>query len=133
MLDERGLEGVEMLRIGREILHGPDPRPVRLDGEQRARLHGAPVEVDGAGAALRGVAADLRARQVEVVADDVDEQPPRLDVELDRAAIDGEPDRDLVQAGTPTAATSSSALPMPSTIRSIWSSVITNGGEMWIA
>src|SRR4051812_22403923 len=109
------------------------------------------VDMDGAGAALRGVAPDLRPGEIEVVADHVDEQPPRLDLELDRPAVDREPDRnpcrrcccrgrggrsgrglccrpgrrrrDLAQAGTPTAATSSSALPMPSTIWSIWSSV----------
>ena len=143
MLDECGLERVQVIRVGREILHGPHGRPIRLHCEDRARLHGASIEMDRARAALRGIATDLRTGQVQVVADDVDEQPSRLDIERDGPTVDGEPDRDLgrgwsrrverAQAGTPTAATSSSALPMPSTMRSIWSSVITNGGEMWIA
>ena len=38
-----------------------DGRAVRLDREHRARLHRAAVEMHRAGAALRGVAADLRA------------------------------------------------------------------------
>ena len=45
-------------------------------------LHGLAVDVDGAGAALAGVAADVGAGQVEVLAEDLDEQPSRLDVEL---------------------------------------------------
>ena len=45
-------------------------------------LIGPPVDVDGAGAALAGVAADVRAGQVEVLAEGLDEEPSRLDVEL---------------------------------------------------
>ena len=41
------------------------------------------------------VAADLRAGQVEVVAEQVDEEPPRLDLERDGPPVDDEPDRDL--------------------------------------
>ena len=82
MLDERGLQRVEMLRVGSEILHGAHARAVRLNGEDGARLHGTAIDMDRARAALRGVAADLRAGEVEVVPDDVDEQPPRLALEL---------------------------------------------------
>ena len=55
---------------------------VGLDGEQHAALHRLAVEVDGAGAAVAGVAADVRPGQVEVVADEVDEQPARVDLAL---------------------------------------------------
>jgi hypothetical protein len=125
VLDERGLERVEVIWVGSEILHGPHGRAVGLDGENRARLHGATVEVHRAGAAVRGVAADLGAGEVEVLPQEVDEQSARLDLELDRPTVDDEPNRNgwgrrsgdgIAQAGTPTAATSSSALPMPSTI-----------------
>src|SRR3954452_13515775 len=99
--------------------------------------------MDRARAARGRVAADLRASQVEFVPEHVDQHPARLDVERDRLAVDDKSHRDRhrnrgarfggAQAAAPTAATSSRALPMPSTIRSIWSSVITKGGEMWIA
>ena len=56
--------------------------PVGLDGEQHAALHRLAVQVDRAGAAVAGVAADVRAGQLEVVAEEVDEQPPRVDVAL---------------------------------------------------
>ena len=42
----------------------------------------APSYDDRAGAAVAGVAADVRAGQVEVVAEEVDEQPPGLDLAL---------------------------------------------------
>ena len=43
---------------------------------------------DRAGAAVAGVAADVRAGQVEVVAEEVHEQPAGLDVVLDLLAVD---------------------------------------------
>ena len=36
VLDERGLDRVEVLGVGREILDGPHGRAVRLDGEDGA-------------------------------------------------------------------------------------------------
>ena len=73
---------------GRHALDGRDLAAVGLDREHRARLHGAAVEMDGAGAALAGVAADVRAGQVEVLAQGLDEQPSRLDVELPGRPVD---------------------------------------------
>ena len=69
-------------------LDGRDARAVRLDGEHRARLDGPAVDVDGAGAALARVAADVGAGQVEVLAERLDEEPSRLDVELPGRPID---------------------------------------------
>src|SRR5436190_3869922 len=96
--------------------------------------------MDRAGTALRGVAADLRPGQVEVVAEYVDEQAAWLDLERLERAVDRQPDRDprdrpgpVPHAGTAAPATSSMALPIPSTIASICASVMTNGGEMWMA
>ena len=65
---------------------------VGLDREHRARLDGAAVDVDGARAALAGVAADVGAGQVEVLAERLDEEPSRLDVELVGRPIDDERD-----------------------------------------
>ena len=92
LLPEGGLERVELVRAGGHALDGGDGGAVGLDGEHRARLHGAAVDVDGAGAALAGVAADVGAGQVEVLADGLDEQPSRLDVELPLRSVDREGD-----------------------------------------
>ena len=48
--------------------------------------------MDGAGAALAGVAADVGAGQVEVLAERLDEEPSRLDVQLAGCPIDDERD-----------------------------------------
>jgi hypothetical protein len=48
--------------------------------------------VDGAGAALAGVASDVRAGQVEVLAQGLDQQASRLDVELPLRSVDREGD-----------------------------------------
>ena len=45
-------------------------------------LTAMPVDVDGAGAALAGVAADVGAGQVQVLAQRLDQQPSGLDVQL---------------------------------------------------
>ena len=65
-------------------------RAVRLDGEHRAGLGALAVDVDGARAAVAGVAADVRAGQPEDVAQQVDEQEARLDVGLAGLAVDGD-------------------------------------------
>src|SRR5437667_5286962 len=57
LLPERGLERMEVVP-GREALDRPYVRAVRLDGKHRARLDGHAVDVDGARAALAGIAAD---------------------------------------------------------------------------
>ena len=66
--------------------------PVGLDGEHRARLGALAVDVDGARAAVARVAPDVGAGQPERVAEEVDEQEPRLDVGLVRLAVDGDGD-----------------------------------------
>ncbi|MEA2591755.1 MAG: hypothetical protein QOD62_1586 [Actinomycetota bacterium] len=71
-----------------EALHGGDLAAGRLDGKQAAGLHRHPVEEDGAGAAGRGVAADLGAGEAQEVAQVVDEEQPRLNVRFYRLAVD---------------------------------------------
>ncbi len=78
-------------RMERAVLGQPLDRrdlvPVRLDAEQRARLHRFAVEQHGAGTARRGVAADDRSGQVESLTQDVDEQLPRVELELVRDSL----------------------------------------------
>src|SRR5262245_28656730 len=55
---------------------------VCLDGKHGARLHGFFVENHRTGAAVRRVAADVRARQPELVAQEMNEEQPRIDLPL---------------------------------------------------
>ena len=83
------------LAVLAEPLDGLDARAVRLDGEQHAALHEHAVEDHRARAAVAGVAADVAAGQVEVVAQEMDEELARLDVALVGRPVDG--DRDVHQ------------------------------------
>ena len=57
--------------LGREALDRRDADAVGLDREHRAALHGVAVDVDGAGAALARVAADVGAGELEVLPDEL--------------------------------------------------------------
>ena len=89
MVVERLLHGMELAVRG-EPLDGRDLGPVDLDAEQGARLRGHAVDEDGACAARRGVAPDVRPRQPEPVAEDVDEQLARLELELVAGPVHGQ-------------------------------------------
>src|SRR5919198_26971 len=91
-LPERLLQRMQ-LAVLRQALDRRDLAAVGLDGEHGARLHREPVDVDRAGAADGRVAADLRSGEPEVVAEEVDEQRPRLDLRLVPDAVDGERNR----------------------------------------
>src|SRR5207237_8105878 len=71
---------------------GGDRRALGLHGEDGAGLHGFAVDQHGAGAAMRGVAADVRAGQAEGLAQEVDEEQPRLDLDAVGNAVDGQLD-----------------------------------------
>src|SRR5512144_1676335 len=51
---------------------GADVGAGRLHREHGARLHRSAVEVDGAGSAMAGVAADMRAGEIELLSQEVD-------------------------------------------------------------
>ena len=89
--------GVEGRAVG-HALDRLDLGAVGLDGEHRAGLGALAVDVDRARAAVARVAADVRAGQPEDVAQQMDEQEPRLDVGLAGLAVDGE--RDVVGASS---------------------------------
>src|SRR5262249_952565 len=71
----------------RHAFDGAHVGAVRLHREDGARLDRLAVEIDRAGAAVAGLAADVRAGDVEVVAQEVDEQSARLDQRVDRLAV----------------------------------------------
>ena len=57
---------------------GADIGAVRLHGEHGARLHRLAIEVDRAGAAMAGVTADMGSGEVQLLAQEVDQQGTRL-------------------------------------------------------
>ena len=62
------------------------------DGERQARIDPPAVDQHRAGAALAVIAALLRAGQVEMVAQRVEQGRPRRDIELRLDAVDGQRD-----------------------------------------
>src|SRR5262249_39571035 len=91
-LPESLLHGMH-LAVGRQPFDRGDGGTVRLDREHRARLDGLAVDQDGARAADAGLAADVRAGQIAVIAQVVDEQHARLDGVLARGVVDGDANR----------------------------------------
>ena len=92
VLVEGLLHRVQRAVVGGEALDGGDLAAVGLHGEHRAALHALAVEVDGAGAAVAGVAADDGADLAELFAQVVHEQRPGLDVVGVGDAVDGDID-----------------------------------------
>src|SRR5690349_8219853 len=86
-LAERGLHRVQ-LAVGGEALDGRDLGALHLQREHRARLHRAAVHVHRARAALRGVAADVRAGEPELLADELHEQRARIHAAGHGLAVD---------------------------------------------
>ena len=86
------LELRQLLAVG-EPFDRLDARAVGLDGEQHAALDERAVDDHGARAAVARVAADVAAGQVEVVADEMDQQLARFHLALVRRAVDGDRDR----------------------------------------
>src|SRR3990172_8533428 len=74
--------------VGGEPFDRRELGPVRLDSEHGAGLHGLAVEQHRAGAARRGVTADVRAGQPEALAEHVDEQLARLELQFVAGAVD---------------------------------------------
>ena len=84
------------LAVRRQPFDGRDRRAVGLHREHRAGLRAAAVDEHRAGAALARVAADVRAGEAEMLAQEVHEQQARLDVALRDLAVDRH--RDLSHA-----------------------------------
>ena len=73
MIDERLLQRMQRA-VGREALDRGDLRAVVHDGERQARVDAPPVDQHGARAALAVIAAFLRAGQVEMLAQQVEQR-----------------------------------------------------------
>ena len=87
---ERRLHRMHRAVGGGEPLDRQHRGAVRLCGEDRAGLHRIAIEMHGAGAALAGIAADVRARERKLVPQEIDQQRARIDVRGDLLAVDGE-------------------------------------------
>src|SRR5881227_4387785 len=91
VLPERLLQRVQRaVPALRHSLDRLDVAAVRLRRQHRAALHRLAVQEHRAGAAVRGVTADVGAGQAKVVAQVVDEQKPRLHFRLARLSIDSD-------------------------------------------
>src|SRR6185295_8736374 len=80
------------LAVALEPLDGDDRGAVGLDGQHRARLDRLEIDDDGAGAAVRRVAPDVRAGHLQLIAEEVHQQQARIDLRLVRDAVDGDAD-----------------------------------------
>ena len=87
LFPEAFLQRVELAVLGQTLDRG-DLGAVGLDGEDGARLDAPPVDEHRAGAALAGVAADVCAGQVELLAQEVHEEQARLHLRLAHLAVD---------------------------------------------
>ena len=76
---ERLLHRMQLAAL-REALDGRDVGAVAGDRERRAGLDRLAVDMDDAGAALRGVAADMRAGQAQVFAQELNQQRARINI-----------------------------------------------------
>jgi hypothetical protein len=87
MLAEGRLHGMK-IAIFCETFDGQDFRTFGLSGKHGARLHRAAIDMNDAGAALARVAADMRAGETKLIADELDKQRSRLDVGASGLAVD---------------------------------------------
>jgi len=61
--------------------------PEACPGQYRAGFDGPAVDMHDTGAALAGIAADMGAGEVEILAQDMDQQRPVLDFDRDGLAV----------------------------------------------
>ena len=81
------LDGVE-LAAGLEAFHGPDLPAIDLNGEHGTRFDRHVVEQYGAGPAVGRIASDVRSRHPERVPEEVDQQGPVFDHEVEGHVVD---------------------------------------------
>ena len=92
VLAERLLHRVQLVGALGQALDGEHLRALGLDRQHGAGLHRLAVDVDDAGAALAGVAADMGAGHAEMLAQELNQQRARLDLARDGLAVDGHGD-----------------------------------------
>ena len=84
---EGALQALELLRVG-EALDRLDGAAVGLHGEHQAAAHDVAVHAHGAGPAYAVLAAEVRAGEAELLAQEVDEMQARLDAARHLRAVD---------------------------------------------
>ena len=89
LLPEALLKRVQVAVL-REPLDRDHLGAVGLDGEDRAGLGAAAVDEHGAGAALAGIAADVRAGEIQLLAQKMHQQRARLRLRLPGFTVDGD-------------------------------------------
>ena len=92
MLDEGFLQRIELAVLGQPF-HRLDRAAVHPHGQLAARIQRRAVHQNGAGAALAAIAADLGARELQVVAQQLDQGPAVLHFHAAIHAVDGDLDR----------------------------------------
>src|SRR5262249_23987488 len=104
----------------RETFHRRQARAIHLDRQQQTAAYGHAVEQHGAGAAYSVLGADVRAREIEAVAQEVGEARARLDRALVRLPVDVQADRSRHAAWSfarPTASTRARVMSVAATAR----------------
>src|SRR2546421_123199 len=86
---ERRLHRVQFVAFC-DAFDGSDVRVRGLAGQYGAGFYRPAVDMDDAGAALAGVAADMGAGQVQMVAQEMDEKGPVFDLSRDGLAVHGQ-------------------------------------------
>jgi hypothetical protein len=89
---KRLLHRVQRVAVG-DVLDGLDRAALGLHRQQRARLDRLAIDMDDAGAALAGVAADMGAGEAERLAQELHQQGAPLDRRRNRLAVHGEAHR----------------------------------------
>lgn len=76
---ERRLHRVQLVALG-NAFDGGDAGASGLSGQHGAGFHRAAVDLNHAGAALAGIAADMRAGEVQVFAQEMDQKGSVLNI-----------------------------------------------------
>jgi hypothetical protein len=73
-----------------QTFHRQYVAPIGLNSEERTGFDGFAIQEHRARPAVGGIAADVRASQAQDIAQEMDEEEPRLDLSLAGHAIDGD-------------------------------------------
>jgi hypothetical protein len=83
---ERSLHRVQFVALG-DTLNGGDIGAVGLSDQHRAGFDRPPVDMHDTGAALAGVAADMGAGQIQMIAQEMDKKSSVFDIGRDSLAV----------------------------------------------